>query len=309
MITIYHPIDCSTPGEPFVLHNKASIPYYLKKGYLEERPTEIPVEVLNANLMKDLRIELEYLREDYGNGEWEIVVQEEYDERKIEGKFRSFAEVSSQIEYDEYTSAVLVQLKKDNPLDYDELKDEYEASIWDLYDEWILEQAERVIEIRQGVEDAADAVDKEMTAQREDDYDEDVNAEYQRRTDAGEVAGQEIFEDDILVNEKLAYVASEERKEQDKQVALINDSIQQRIDKNLVDLNNAGLDKLDICKGKAEPIIVSTPKPNIEEEEQISTAHICETCGGEHDGTMGSGRFCSRKCSSTFGLKRSQGKL
>jgi hypothetical protein len=30
---------------------------------------------------------------------------------------------------------------------------------------------------------------------------------------------------------------------------------------------------------------------------------ICENCGTEHDGTYGSGRFCSKKCASCFSTK------
>ena len=223
-------------------------------------PDEIPVEVLNKNLMSRLRIELDYMREDYGSEMWEVMVQEEYDERKIEGKFRSFAEVSSQIEFDEYTSAVIVQLKKDNPTECDEMKDEYEARIWELYDEWVLGQADAVNEIRQDVEDAADAVEKEIEEEAE------MNNAIEQHLGEGEC-----------------------------------------IKKTLVAINKLGLDTLDMCKGQ----VTVDSELHIEEEEQISTATlpcICETCGAEHDGTMGSGRFCSRKCSSTFGLKKHQGK-
>ena len=31
---------------------------------------------------------------------------------------------------------------------------------------------------------------------------------------------------------------------------------------------------------------------------------ICENCGKEHDGSYGSGRFCSKSCAIAFGNKQ-----
>ena len=36
---------------------------------------------------------------------------------------------------------------------------------------------------------------------------------------------------------------------------------------------------------------------------------ICENCGKEHDGSYGSGRFCSKKCARSFSTKNSKGQL
>lgn len=36
---------------------------------------------------------------------------------------------------------------------------------------------------------------------------------------------------------------------------------------------------------------------------------ICENCGKEHDGSYGSGRFCSKECARSFSTKNSQGQL
>ena len=36
---------------------------------------------------------------------------------------------------------------------------------------------------------------------------------------------------------------------------------------------------------------------------------ICENCGKEHDGTYGSGRFCSKECARSFSTKNSKGQL
>ena len=36
---------------------------------------------------------------------------------------------------------------------------------------------------------------------------------------------------------------------------------------------------------------------------------ICENCGKEHDGSYGSGRFCSKECAKSYSTKQSQGQL
>lgn len=36
---------------------------------------------------------------------------------------------------------------------------------------------------------------------------------------------------------------------------------------------------------------------------------ICENCGKEHDGSYGSGRFCSKECARAFSTKNSKGQL
>ena len=36
---------------------------------------------------------------------------------------------------------------------------------------------------------------------------------------------------------------------------------------------------------------------------------ICENCGKEHNGSYGSGRFCSKECARAFSTKNSQGQL
>ena len=35
----------------------------------------------------------------------------------------------------------------------------------------------------------------------------------------------------------------------------------------------------------------------------------CENCGKEHNGSYGSGRFCSKECAKSFSTKNSQGQL
>ena len=36
---------------------------------------------------------------------------------------------------------------------------------------------------------------------------------------------------------------------------------------------------------------------------------ICENCGNEHDGSYGSGRFCSKKCRMSFIAKRVKNRI
>ena len=36
---------------------------------------------------------------------------------------------------------------------------------------------------------------------------------------------------------------------------------------------------------------------------------ICENCGKEHDGSYGSGRFCSKECARSFSSKNTTGQL
>ena len=218
-ITIYHPVNCRTPGEPFQVTSKTQAEHYFKKGFTPKPPTDIPLDVLNKNLMAKLREEMSYLREDYGNGEWEETVQEEYELLKFVPEKEILDEMGIVVqpnpfrqekEFDALSELLFESIKKMHPIQKKSIED-WEGDIIRIYDAFILDQG------------------------------------YWIRKDYGEDT-------------------------------------------------------------PAPPVIEEVQTPD---EEQISIPedpqHNCETCGKEHDGTFGSGRFCCQKCSSTFGLKKHQG--